>query len=354
MSNTENSNRAEQTALTISTPVDKDQGPVKAEKPKPATESLVMGIPLKYVALFALVIQTTMAVILTRHSKIMRDPDMPPYYSTTLVIMAEITKLILSQALVFFVDSGANQKVYATTMHEQCFASPLDTCKVAVPALLYTIQNNLIYVALSNLEATTFQVGYQLKVVTTAILSVILLNRKLSVKMWTAVVMLTIGIILTQMEGGKKGDTASKDQNFVLGLSSVIACGFCSAFAGVYFEKILKGTNPSLWMRNSQLAFFATICGFFTMWTTDGALSPSQFFQGYDSLVWFIIMVQAAGGLIVAMVVKFADNIMKGFAAAISIVVCGVCSMTLFGFMPSAFFMLGSGIVITATFLYAM
>lgn len=40
----------------------------------------------------------------------------------------------------------------------QVFNNPWDTAKVCLPALIYTVQNNLFYLAATHLEAATFMV----------------------------------------------------------------------------------------------------------------------------------------------------------------------------------------------------
>jgi UDP-sugar transporter A1/2/3 len=317
----------------------------------------ICGVPLRYIALAALVCQATAAVILTRQSKTLRPPGTPDYISTTLVIMQEATKLVFSLFFIFMLDLHVHESPavrwghFLTTIKTELFS--VDGVKVAVPALLYTIQNNLLYVALANLEPTTYQVGYQMKVITTAVLSVAILGRKLCWQAWGSLVVLTLGIIVTQVEGSKEGiDETQKPQNFALGLTAVVICGTCSALAGVYFEKILKGTKASLWVRNAQLAFFACICGIFTMLVNDGFLNFETFFQGYSPLIWTVIMVQAVGGMIVAVIVKYADNIVKGFAMALSIVLSGFLSNMIFGFRPTVSYVFGSILVIIATVVY--
>lgn len=70
-------------------------------------------------------------------------------------------------------------------------------------------------------------------------------------------------------------------------------------------------------------------------------------------MVWLIILLQAFSGLLVAVVVKYADNILKGFATSAAIVISCVVSMYLFDFQLSAQFVVGSTLVIVATFVYS-
>ncbi|GFQ68281.1 UDP-N-acetylglucosamine transporter, partial [Trichonephila clavata] len=61
----------------------------------------------------------------------------------------------------------------------------------------------------------------------------------------------------------------------------------------------------------------------------------------------------AFGGLVVSTVIKYADNILKGFATSVSIVLSTVCSYYLLGdFEPTDTFFMGATIVIVATMLY--
>ncbi|CAF3769654.1 unnamed protein product, partial [Rotaria sordida] len=61
----------------------------------------------------------------------------------------------------------------------------------------------------------------------------------------------------------------------------------------------------------------------------------------------------AIGGLIIAAVIKYADNIIKGFATSLSIILSSAVSYFILNdFIPSLFFFIGAMLVITATFLY--
>ena len=128
-----------------------------------------------------------------------------------------------------------------------------------------------------------------------------------------------------------------------------------SGFAGVYFEKILKGSKASLWLRNIQLGLFGALTGIVGAMLNDGAeIIEKGFFFGYTPLVIVMIALQAGGGLIVAVVIKYADNILKGFASSVSIVLSTASAVILFDFHVTALFLLGAGLVIMAVYLYSL
>lgn len=248
---------------------------------------------------------------------------------------------------------------------------------------------------------------YQLKILTTALFSVLILKRSLSKLKWIALGLLTVGIALvvlpkdasaalvTYITGNttviESGLPDSGNQSNLHGFIAVLTACFLSGLAGVYFEKILKAPTPKavpteewsddeeenkrntvqvlaeeqdgdedasnqIWIRNIQMSFFSVILGLvFVVMLQDGVtIIERGFFVNYTPLTWTVIAIQAIGGLIVALVVKYADNILKGFATSISIILSSIVSVWLFNFTFSGSFILGAALVIYATYLYGL
>lgn len=87
---------------------------------------------------------------------------------------------------------------------------------------------------------------------------------------------------------------------------------------------------------------------------SDGPEVKSKgFLYGYTGMVWTATIVHSAGGLIVALVVKHADNILKGFATSAAIVLSCIVSMLIFDFQLTLLFTLGATLVIFSIFLYS-
>jgi len=218
------------------------------------------------------------------------------------------------------------------------------------------VVTNLIKVILLILSRCCRQVTYQLKILTTAIFSVIMLRKALSRLQWVALVILFIGVSAVQLQphDSKVSKKVATEQNHLVGLVAVIVSCVMSGFAGVYFEKILKGTKPSLWLRNAQLASIGVVFGLITVIINDGdELRGKSYFFGYDWVVWFVICLQSFGGLLVAVVVKYADNILKGFATSAAIILSCVLSIYLFDFKLSVQFTIGASLVMVSLYMYS-
>jgi hypothetical protein len=99
------------------------------------------------------------------------------YQTSTAVFLNEVIKLAVSLTIALYdISRTLPPSTPATVLFEQLYASVFlgDGWKLTIPALLYTLQNSLQYIAVSNLDAVRFQILYQLKVsLVTAILSLI-------------------------------------------------------------------------------------------------------------------------------------------------------------------------------------
>ncbi len=174
-------------------------------------------------------------------------------------------------------------------------------------------------------------------------------------KKWAALLLLTVGVSIVQVSGSHDASKSdSEKQSQFLGLIAVLCAACTSGFSGVYFEKVLKGSSTSLWLRNVQMGIPSVIIAFITVYAKDSAaVSVQGFLGGYTPLVWTVVTVQAVGGLIVAVVVKYADNVLKVFATSFSIVVSCVISAIFFDFHASGAFIVGASLVVLSTVLYS-
>jgi solute carrier family 35 (UDP-sugar transporter), member A1/2/3 len=125
------------------------------------------------------------------------------------------------------------------------------------------------------------------------VFSVLILRKQLSWVQWFALGLLIVGVSTVQMHGNVEQNqnkstlfTANekknfsvilsteprreRKENFALGILAVLAACLMSGFAGVYYEKLLKNTPPSICLRNVQLGALGVVFGSMAAWFIDG------------------------------------------------------------------------------------
>ena len=128
---------------------------------------------IKYAALFLLVAQMVGLVLLMRYSRTLpREPGQPLYLASTAVFVMEMMKFVICCFVILYQSGGD----LMGELNRHVIQAPMEVAKLCIPSLLYCVQNNLLYLALTNLDAATYQVCYQLKILTTALFSAVLLQ----------------------------------------------------------------------------------------------------------------------------------------------------------------------------------
>jgi UDP-sugar transporter A1/2/3 len=186
-----------------------------------------------------------------------------------------------------------------------------------------------------------------------------MLGRQLSVTKWTALFFLAVGVALVQLqnisssEGSSSKKVATDTTDRFIGFIAVTSACFTSGLAGVYFELVLKSSNHvDLWIRNIQLSLFSLLPALFTTLFTSSHEEGGHMFSNFGFWAWATVWTQVIGGLVTALVIKFADNILKGFATSLSIILSTLAGVFLFGTPLPLGSALGSLVVLLATYAY--
>ena len=135
---------------------------------------------LRLGCLVLIVVQNSSLIIVTSISRMQE----PPYLASVAVFFSEVLKLGSAVALLALEQRSLTRAFSLTA--RLLSEHGRETLQFAVPALCYTLQNNLWFYALSNLDPVTAAVTSQVKVITTAIASVVMLGRRLNGAQWLA------------------------------------------------------------------------------------------------------------------------------------------------------------------------
>ena len=204
--------------------------------------------------------------------------------------------------------------------------------KMFVLAGIYGAMNILSFVALQYIGAGEFTICAQLKILTTAAFSVVILKTSLTWTKWRALASLVLGCILVASpnfgahggEGsaksyGGEGESAGFQQ--LLGYAAVLTEVMLSGFASIYFEKVVKSTSEvvTIWERNFQLGFYSMII-YISIMIYEGGAEGHVAWSNWSPLTFLVAFAGAVGGLLVAATLKYADSILKTLAAAGAIV----------------------------------
>ena len=142
-----------------------------------------------WLALATFALQNGLAILLMRYSKLHDKP----YSSQVAVLLQEgAMKLPISMGMYSWECGGALSA--CRNIAEDLRLRPVEWLQLSVPALLYTVQNTMLYVGFANVEAAVGQVTYQSKILWTALFSVLIVGKRLSPNQWLALVVLALGI----------------------------------------------------------------------------------------------------------------------------------------------------------------
>lgn len=200
------------------------------------------------VAFVTLTIQTAATVLTMRYSRLpttttINGNDSTPQFATTsAVALAEFGKMwvgIILLSYEIYITKSSHDPF--TTFSNQLFGDLKTLLKMAVPACTYSVQNNLLFMALHHLDSSLYQITYQLKIFTAALFAVVLLNKTYSMKQWMSFGMLAIGAALANLsmqQASKHSNVTDNDEqdsrNQYIGIICVLLATCTSGFAGSF------------------------------------------------------------------------------------------------------------------------
>lgn len=379
--------------------------------PKASSQSLfpnnqALTIFLGYICLF---VSSTLFISSAQRQKL-------KYNQFLLVLLAELVKLIACMTIYLRRDNGSFKSLLDDlNKNRKLFILYL------IPACLYCLYNNLTFINLQLFDPTTYHCLMQFRIVLTAFIYQLLFRRRLTKSQWLSLVVLTIGCLIKQfgmlsnelkannrieqsMMEPQNPDISfehseDKSQHYTtlpmnaslfqraqpklinnlsqltirafLLISLILLQMFCSCFAGVYNEFLLKDKSSALTadviLQNMYMYIDSILCNAIIYMTirlpaqtkihednqADNSLISNLYSILSNPLLTTILLNSAISGLVASIFLKKLNSILKTFASAIEVFAVALLSWILFGDLIDRYTMIALLLVSLALIVYS-
>eukprot|EP00898_Chlorokybus_atmophyticus_P007478 jgi/Chlat1/7731/Chrsp66S07322 len=216
---------------------------------------------------------------------------------------------------------------------------------LAVPALLYAINNYLKFVMQLYFKPATVKMLSNLKVLTIAFLLRLVMNRRFNVIQCEALFLLLMGITINQLSCNTALPGADADHlpaTMIAYVYTVMSVTVPSA-ASVYNEYALKSNyEHSVHMQNFLMYAYGA---FFNLIGLVIYAIYKGIFEGHTGITLLLICNNAMQGIVSSFFFKFADTILKKYSSTVATILTGLMSAALFGHHLTINFLIGVSIV---------
>lgn len=277
------------------------------------------------------------------------------YNTVTAVLMTECVKLVAA-ALIFLKDHTVKTLFSEIMKHKKVLLYYF------VPSALYCLYNNLAFVNLASYDPTTYFLLLNFRVVLTGVIFQFLFSKKLTKLQWVSLGILTFGCILKEYgkASQKLADKTTTDWTAYLDphLLLIMVQVFCSCFAGVYNEYLLKdkGVDVHIMVQNVFMYLDSIVCnGVALGFKGDlaNAFTSTSLQAMFQPGVIFIVLNNAAIGIVTSLFLRSLNSILKTFASALELMFTAILCWLIFGIPIDVYTIAALVIVSGATFLYS-
>ena len=285
-----------------------------------------------------------------------------PYLTSSYVLCSELSKLVVSGVILqvqrINYPSADDGLVNSSLSENSRRLSTWTILSFAVPAMCYCVNNNLGVIVQKYMDPASFMVLGNFKIVTTTFLFRVVMKKTLRRNQWLAVLILTAGGGLHSMSALQATSVSMSEVHVsIIGLFLLGSSCLVSAFGSVFTEYLLKQDNKLSLVEQTGLLYTFGVVFNFMLWCFEVYRRPSScfcLFEGYSAYTYLLVLTQVLCGLIMSLVMKYLNNMVKVFIVACAPLVTTMLAYVLFNFHIQAEFIASAAMVVGSVMLYSV